>query len=170
MNLKINDMIVEVYKHKGYTVDLETGVIYGLKGQELKPCMTHNSYFTVTVQNKRKKVHRLVLMTATQNEGIGLQVNHIDGDKSNNKASNLEWCSAKSNTNHAENLGLRCHNNTITRKDRKLSDKEVLVIRRLLDEGKSSKDIISFCPKANYKNIYAIKNNLSYKLIKTTPR
>ncbi len=34
-------------------------------------------------------------------------VNHIDGDKHNNKAINLEWCTAKENTEHSYKTGLQ---------------------------------------------------------------
>lgn len=105
-------------------------------------------------------------MTATQNSGIGLQVNHIDGNKSNNKISNLEWVDAKSNTRHTEIAGLRTHNQTKVRKDRKLSDDDVKVIKYYLSLGWGTKKIKEICPKANPKNVYAIKNNLSYKTIK----
>lgn len=159
-------MLVEVFNNKEYHADLENGIIYGLRGQKLIPCKTQNGYYTVTVNNKRQKVHRLILMTATQSSGEGLQVNHIDGDKSNNKVSNLEWVSAKDNTRHAEAVGLRTHKQMKVRKDRKLSDNEVKLIKHCLSLGWNTKQIKEVCPSANPKNVYAIKNNLSYKIIK----
>lgn len=159
-------MLVKVFNNEKYSVDLEKGIIYGTRGQELIPCRTHNGYYTVTVNNKRQKVHRLILSTATQNAGYGLQVNHKDGNKANNSISNLEWVTAKENTEHAEFNKLRSHISTKIRKDRQLSDQEVLLIKYYINLGWNTKQIKQVCPKANPKNVYAIKNNLSYKIIK----
>ena len=159
-------MLIEIFNNPGYYADLENGIIYGTRGQVLIPCKTHNGYYTVTVNNKRQKIHRLILMTYTNCDGKGLQVNHKDGDKSNNKVSNLEWSTPKENTAHAEKLGLRTHIQTKVRKDRKLSDEEVLLIRKCLKEGISTVEIKKICKNANPKNIYSIKNNLSYKAVK----
>lgn len=159
-------MLVELFNNKGYYADLDNGIIYGTRGQKLIPCKTYNGYYTVTVNNKRQKIHRLILTTATKSNGEGLQVNHKDGDKANNKLSNLEWVSAKENTHHAEMTGLRTHIQTKVRKDRKLTDDEVRLIRYYSSLGWNTKQIKEICPKANPKNIYAIKNNLSYKAVK----
>lgn len=159
-------MLVKVFNNEKYSADLEKGIIYGTRGQELIPCRTHNGYYTVTVNNKRQKVHRLILSTATQNAGYGLQVNHKDGNKANNSISNLEWVTAKENTKHAEFNKLRSHISTKIRKDRQLSDQEVLLVKYYINLGWNTKQIKQVCPKANPKNVYAIKNNLSYKIIK----
>lgn len=54
----------------------------------------------------RYKVHRLVAMTFIPNPDNKLEVNHIDGDKSNNNVWNLEWVTRLENQMHAQNIGL----------------------------------------------------------------
>jgi len=51
------------------------------------------------------KVHRLVAILF-YGKIDNMEVNHIDGDKSNNKLYNLEWISHTDNLNHAFKTGL----------------------------------------------------------------
>lgn len=53
-------------------------------------------------------VHRLVAAAFLPAPGDGKRlVNHLDGDKTNNTAGNLEWSTARENAIHARRLGLR---------------------------------------------------------------
>lgn len=55
------------------------------------------------------QVHRLVATAFCENDDPEhkTQVNHIDGDPSNNNASNLEWCTPSENMQHAISTGLK---------------------------------------------------------------
>lgn len=56
-------------------------------------------------------IHRLVAIAYLSNPNNYSQINHIDGDKSNNHVSNLEWCSDLQNKEHAKYvLGVRPSN------------------------------------------------------------
>lgn len=55
---------------------------------------------------KTKAVHRLVARAFLSDWDKNLQVNHIDGDKTNNNVNNLEMCNSSENMKHAYRLGL----------------------------------------------------------------
>ena len=66
----------------------------------------HRSRVTVEREKMSYKVHREVAKAFIPNPNNLPQVNHIDGNKSNNAVCNLEWLSNKDNAHHAIEAGL----------------------------------------------------------------
>lgn len=75
-------------------------------GKVLSPVKQSNGYLTVNLCGRLHTVHRIVARAFVSNPDDMPQVNHIDGNKANNHADNLEWCTASQNTRHAVAMGL----------------------------------------------------------------
>ena len=85
-------------------VEYSNGRICLHKGKVLSPAKNRYGYLVVVLScNEKRKtitVHRLVAQAFIPNPDDLLEVNHKDEDKTNNNVTNLEWCTAKYNSNY----------------------------------------------------------------------
>lgn len=88
-------------------------------GRTLVGDVNNAGYFRVGMYHKGKQIrkfrHRIVAEAFIDNPKNLLQVNHIDGDKSNNTVDNLEWVDQSTNEKHAFQNGLKssCKRNVL---------------------------------------------------------
>ena len=97
--------------YPGYEVS-NLGRVVGSRG-ELTPARLPKGYLMVNLcKNGKQKphyIHRLVAQAFIPNPENKPQVNHIDGDKNNNRVSNLEWATYLENHLHAIKNHLHRH-------------------------------------------------------------
>ena len=108
------------------------------KGRPRKLTVDRYGYHVVGLTRdsvmKYLKVHRLVAQAFIPNPDNKPDVNHINGVKTDNRVSKLEWCTPKENTRHAIEMGLY---NPVgeSGSNAKLTEDDVLDIRWLAAEG-----------------------------------
>lgn len=92
----------EISGFRGNYLVSQEGKIFSKKyGSFIKPFESGGGYKQVKLEHKgkqyNKSVHRLVAEAFCEGYSEELQVNHIDANRLNNHASNLEWVTAKEN-------------------------------------------------------------------------
>ena len=105
-------------------------------------------------------IHRLVATHFIQNPESKPQVNHIDGNKSNNHADNLEWCTNDENQRHAVLNNL--HYQGESHKDSKFTEDSVKLLPKLINIGFSISQINKLTGVAHV-NIEKIINGKSWR-------
>lgn len=86
------------------------GQIYStFRNNYMKLCNNNGYLYTILRKNKKRitiRVHRVIAQTFIPNPDNKPNVNHIDGNKLNNKVKNLEWCTQSENVIHAYKTNL----------------------------------------------------------------
>lgn len=136
---------------------------YYKEGHLLKQQINRFGYPVITLRFKHRLkkffVHRLVAEYFISNPDNKPQVNHIDGNKTNNDVSNLEWCTCSENVTHAMENGLmncRGTDNVWS----KLTKEQIRDIRNNCVKGKRGKSFADYskkyfvCPKTIRETFY----------------
>jgi len=153
--------------YKGLYKISTDGLVYSIRNKiNLKPNLIGNGYESVILCKdkiqERACVHRLVAEKFIPNTNNKPQVNHIDGNKLNNCVDNLEWCTAKENLYHARENGL-INQNGEDSSSAKLTNEDVVNIRRLYSKGFFSQKLIANKYNVTQSNINKIVNNKTFK-------
>lgn len=137
----------------GYYVS-NYGRVYNSSGNIMcHQSINRNGYMRVHIHGRDVMVHRLVLQSFMPNPKCNeLQVNHKDGNKSNNHLSNLEWCTREENMQHAVQHGLV----KTGQNDHKArhTDEEVHRICQLLEQGYTKNRLICMKLGVNFTQEY----------------
>lgn len=102
---------IKTYDKKVWNVSANKFSIF--KSKVLKQKTTFSGYKRIgLVKNKKQKfyfIHRILAFAFIENTFNKPFINHIDGIKTNNTISNLEWCTQSENEKHAHKIGLKNH-------------------------------------------------------------
>lgn len=92
---------MEKYIFNNNYIVYSDGTIYSVRSKKfLKACVASAGYKLVVLNGKSCYVHRIVAEAFIPNPNNLPQVNHINGDKTDNRVENLEWVTIRGNSNH----------------------------------------------------------------------
>ena len=155
MEKRIHDFIPEI---KDYYTITSDGLIYSDNSGLMKTRNRAGTNYQIINLSKLDgskrtfRVHRLVMMAFNPVENMDeLEVNHIDGNKKNNKLENLEWCTASENQIHAFKTGLNKSRRGEESNFSKLTNDDVKKVFELREEGFLQREIAEIvgCTKSN---------------------
>lgn len=112
----------------------EDGVVFGARGKALKPDENSNGYLRVSLCKEgivtRVFIHRLVAITYVDNPKGLKVINHKNGNRKDNRVTNIEWTHQRENVQDGFDRGRVLNNAPVGRE----KEEEVL---KLLDHGVS---------------------------------
>lgn len=140
----------------GIIKNLKNGNLLGLRKDG------KNDYITVSLRNdKGVVVNNTVHYFMAKAFLPKIQINHIDGDKTNNKLDNLEWSNGSLNTKHAYDRGLAKK----APRNKKLTEEHVREIRERYTGARGAITGLAKEYKVSLSTIHELVNFKSWKNI-----
>lgn len=142
----------------------DDGAVFNTKTLRFIKPQSNGRYNKVTLSINGKErqylVHRLVATAFIPNPDNKPEVNHINGDRFDNRVENLEWVTASENQSHAVRTNLRKHGTDLW--NGKFTKEQVLEIMRRKHSGESCRKLGDEFG-VNATTISAISRGLRYK-------
>ena len=153
-------MIIKNYPN--YSITKDGKIINNKTNKILKQTIDYYGYCKVALCNnginRTVRVHRILAIAYLPNPENKCDVNHIDGNKSNNDLLNLEWATRSENVKHAFRNGLKI----ITNKQR------ILIKERCSKMVLDTQTGIYYNSAVEASNILGINENTLYGYLKGT--
>ena len=151
---------------RGY-VPNGTSVLRKHKGKILKNKLYSLKYYRVTLMingiSDRFLVHTLVMAAFVGKKQCGFQINHKDGNKTNNHLSNLEYVTPSQNMRHAIKNKLIVHHSGESHYKTRLCNQDIFDIREYFHKD-HDKPIMERCKELSNK--YSICKEQILKIIR----
>lgn len=141
--------VVPIPDHPGYFATPNGNVysnrrIYVHKLKEQTNPWGHRYVYVASkddIRSRRKILHRLIALTFIPNPDNKPFINHINFDPSDNRITNLEWCTPRENANHSAKLGRLGKAKGEAIANSKLNREKVATIREQYRLGESQVDL-----------------------------
>lgn len=120
------------------------GQVFSLISNKMLKPVTTGRYLQVLLYKDgvpcRKLVHHIVMEAFVGPCPEGMEVNHKDGDKTNNCLSNLEYVTCSENHKHAYSIGQKNQKGSLNNTSR-ANEEKVIDIRKRAENGETQQSI-----------------------------